>query len=152
MNLLENLNVKNHKIVRVLFIGRGPKIFKSSTPEELAERRKGAKSRRGPRIARDGWLAPLALNPRVTGPAVNKDGVRASDKGFLDMSLEDYIALLYWTGSRGKRKYESALFDRYWIQRVKSLCLRGIRLLMCRGATDNSFSVASGQGNRTLAA
>jgi hypothetical protein len=84
----------------------------------------------------------LLLNPRVTGPAVNKDGVRASDKGFLDMSLEDYIALLYWTRSRGKRKYESALFDRYWIQRVKSLCLRGIRLLMCRGATDNSFSVA----------
>jgi hypothetical protein len=78
------------------------KIFKSSTPEQLAERRKAAKSRRGPRIARDGWLAPLALNPRVTGPAVNKDGVRASDKGFLDMSLEDYIALLYWTGRQGR--------------------------------------------------
>jgi hypothetical protein len=78
------------------------KILKSSTPEQLAERRKAAKSRRGPRIVRDGWLAPLALNPRVTGPAVNKDGVRASDKGFLDMSLEDYIALLYWTGRQGR--------------------------------------------------
>jgi hypothetical protein len=33
---------------------------------------------------------------------VNKDGVRASDKGFLDMRLEDYIALLCWTGSQGR--------------------------------------------------
>jgi REP element-mobilizing transposase RayT len=78
------------------------KILKSSTPEELVARRKAAKARRGPRIARDGWLAPLELNPRVMGPAVNKDGVRASDKGFLDMSLDDYIALLYWTGRQGR--------------------------------------------------
>jgi hypothetical protein len=78
------------------------KILKSSTPEELAERRKAAKARRGPRIARDGWLAPLELNSRITGPAVNKDGVRASDKGFLNMRLDDYIALLYWTGRQGR--------------------------------------------------
>jgi len=26
---------------------------------------------------------------------VSKEGLRASDKGFLDMSLEDYLALLY---------------------------------------------------------
>jgi REP element-mobilizing transposase RayT len=78
------------------------KIHKSSTPEELAERRKAAKARRGPRIARDGWLAPIELNSRVTGPAVSKDGVRASDRGFLDMSLDDYIALLYWTGRQGR--------------------------------------------------
>jgi REP element-mobilizing transposase RayT len=78
------------------------KILKSSSPEELAERRKAAKKRRGPRIARDAWLAPLELNPRVTGPAVSKDGLRASDKGFLEMSLEDYVALLYWTGRQGR--------------------------------------------------
>jgi len=38
----------------------------------------------------------------VTGPAVNKNGVQASDKRFLDMSLEDYLALLYWTGRQGR--------------------------------------------------
>jgi hypothetical protein len=78
------------------------KILKSSTKEELVKRRKAAKVRRGPRIARDGWLAPLELNPRVTGPAVSKEGLRASDKGFLDMSLEDYLGLLYWTGRQGR--------------------------------------------------
>jgi len=44
----------------------------------------------------------LELNPRVTGPAVSKDGLRASDKGFLEMRLEDYVALLYWTGRQGR--------------------------------------------------
>jgi hypothetical protein len=78
------------------------KIVKNSSPEELAERRLAVKKRHGPQVARDAWLAPLALNPRATGPSVNKDGFRASDKGFLDMSLEDYLALLYWTGRQGR--------------------------------------------------
>ncbi|MCE3015038.1 MAG: hypothetical protein ACK56W_24360 [Pirellula sp.] len=33
---------------------------------------------------------------------MNKNGVQASDKRFLDMSLEDYLALLYWTGRQGR--------------------------------------------------
>ena len=78
------------------------KILKNSTPEQLDKRRKEARNRRGPRVARDAWLAPLTLNPRATGPAANKEGVRASDKGFLDMSLTDYLALLYWTGRQGR--------------------------------------------------
>jgi REP element-mobilizing transposase RayT len=78
------------------------KILKSSTPEELANRRKSARERRGPRIAKDAWLAPLTLNPRMVGPAINKEGLRASDKGFLNMSLDDYIALLFWTGRQGR--------------------------------------------------
>jgi REP element-mobilizing transposase RayT len=77
-------------------------ILKNSTPEQLVKRRKNAKERRGMRVARDAWLAPLTLVPRVTGPVVNKEGVRASDKGFLNMSLADYLALLYWTGSQGR--------------------------------------------------
>ncbi len=78
------------------------KILKNSTSEQLAKRREDAKKRRGPRVNRDAWLAPLTLNPRATGPVANKEGVRASDKGFLDMSLADYLALLYWTGSKGR--------------------------------------------------
>ena len=78
------------------------KILKRSTPEQLAERRKEARNRRGPRVARDAWLAPLTFDPRATGPVVNKEGVRASDKGFLDMSMESYVALLCWTGSQGR--------------------------------------------------
>ena len=44
----------------------------------------------------------MTLNPRATGPVVSKGGVRASDKGFLDVSLASYLALLYWTGSQGR--------------------------------------------------
>jgi hypothetical protein len=78
------------------------KILKNSTPEQLTKRRNDSKKRRGARVARDAWLAPLTLNPRVIGPAANKEGVRASDKGFLNMSLSNYLALLYWTGSQGR--------------------------------------------------
>lgn len=77
-------------------------ILKKSTPEQLVKRRNNAKERRGICVARDAWLAPLTLVPRATGPVVNKEGVRASDNGFLNMSLADYLALLYWTGSQGR--------------------------------------------------
>ncbi|MBS0265471.1 MAG: hypothetical protein JSS02_26300 [Planctomycetes bacterium] len=32
------------------------------------------------------------------GPVLNKTGTRCSDKGFLPMSLGDYLQLLDWTG------------------------------------------------------
>ncbi len=63
-------------------------------------RRKGA--RRGRQIPRDAWLAPLVLSPRVLSqdPQSHSSGLRASDKGFLNFPLEDYIALLKWTSQR----------------------------------------------------
>jgi REP element-mobilizing transposase RayT len=55
------------------------------------------------RIQSDAWLAPLELNERGRpGPKVHRDGVRASDKGFLSMPLEDYLKLLDWTGRQGR--------------------------------------------------
>jgi hypothetical protein len=89
------------------------KILKSSSPEELANRRKSARERRGPRIAKDAWLAPLTLNPRMVGPAINKEGLRASDKGFLNMSLDDYIALLFWTGRQGREDKKGKITNDY---------------------------------------
>jgi hypothetical protein len=77
-------------------------ILTNSTPEQLKERRKAASKRKGPRIPRDGWLAPLTLNPRAHGPLVHRQGLRASDKGFLSLSLEDYLKLLDWTGRQGR--------------------------------------------------
>jgi REP element-mobilizing transposase RayT len=77
-------------------------ILKTSTPEQLRERRKAAAKRKGRKIPRDGWLAPMTLNPRAHGPLAHKQGLRASDKGFLSITLEEYLKLLDWTGRQGR--------------------------------------------------
>jgi hypothetical protein len=89
------------------------KMLKNHTPEQLAEIRKKAKKRKGASVAKDGWLAPLTLNPRSTGPAAHKDGLRASDKGFLNMSLEEYKSLLYWTGRQGRADKSGKIPEKY---------------------------------------
>lgn len=47
-----------------------------------------------------GWLSPIEANPRqeVIGPDPDHSGRRASHKGFLSISLTDYLQLLDWTG------------------------------------------------------
>ncbi|MBS0260894.1 MAG: hypothetical protein JSS02_02970, partial [Planctomycetes bacterium] len=61
------------------------------------------------RVTADQFLAPVALDQRPDaelGPVLNKTGTRCSDKGFLPMSLGDYLQLLDWTGrqlARGKK-------------------------------------------------
>jgi REP element-mobilizing transposase RayT len=88
-------------------------IFKTSTPEQLNERRKAAAKRKGSKVPRDAWLSPLTLNPRAHGPMAHKQGLRASDKGFLDVSLEDYLALLDWTGRQGRPDKRGKIPDNY---------------------------------------
>ena len=48
---------------------------------------------------RDSFLAPISIDERSgeIGPCVSKSGKRCSDKGFLPMSLEDYLETLDWT-------------------------------------------------------
>jgi REP element-mobilizing transposase RayT len=57
--------------------------------------------------ARDGWLAPVRLNERGRpGPHASRSGLRASDKGFLPMSVKAYLEFVDWTGrqiAKGKR-------------------------------------------------
>jgi hypothetical protein len=48
----------------------------------------------------DAWLAPVPLCEATTptGPQPSRAAARASDKGFLPLSLTDYLRLVDWTG------------------------------------------------------
>ena len=73
----------------------------------LSERRRKVsrrkRARSGRSILRDAWLAPLTIRERGNpGANPSRSGVRASDKGFLGISLPDYLNLLDWTGRQGR--------------------------------------------------
>ena len=79
------------------------KEIRETPVDELRE--KQTKKRRHPtgrRIRRDGWLAPLTLHPEVLSKdsQTHQDGLRASDKGFLHVSLREYLRLLRWTAQQ----------------------------------------------------
>lgn len=72
--------------------------------DELREKQKAKKRNpTGKRIRRDAWLAPLTLSPDTLSAdaELNEDGVRASDKGFLHVSIREYLRLLRWTAKQG---------------------------------------------------
>ncbi|MFO0921418.1 MAG: transposase [Pirellulales bacterium] len=51
----------------------------------------------------DAWLAPLQISERgEIDPTPHHGGKRASDKGFLSMTVADYATLLDWTGREGR--------------------------------------------------
>ncbi|MCA9193832.1 MAG: hypothetical protein KDB03_18800 [Planctomycetales bacterium] len=81
-----------------------------TTPVNEFRRKRAAKRRNatGRRIKRDAWLAPLRLDSRkLSGnPELHQGGVRASDKGFLNLSVGEYLTLLNWTA--GKKMAELA--------------------------------------------
>jgi hypothetical protein len=54
----------------------------------------------------DAWLAPLTLEKEHLGDVPSRSGRRASDKGLLPMTLEEYLRLLDYSGRQvraGKR-------------------------------------------------
>ena len=52
----------------------------------------------------DDWLTPVELDERKRiGACVNRTGAGASDKGFLPMSLRDYLQLVDCTGCQIRR-------------------------------------------------
>jgi len=79
------------------------KEIRETPVEQLRQKRKQKKRNpTGRRIQRDGWLAPLTLAPGVLSSDAqsHRDGLRASDKGFLHVSLREYLRLLRWTAKQ----------------------------------------------------
>jgi hypothetical protein len=76
-------------------------------PSGKTSKKKSASGLADP-IRPDGHLSPLEINERrdAVGPHCHRDGLRASDKGFLPMTVAGYVELLDWTARQvrgGKR-------------------------------------------------
>lgn len=70
--------------------------------DELREQRKAKRNNpTGRKIRRDDWLSPLTLSPDELSdqPQVHTEGLRSSDKGFLNLAWSDYWELLRWTAT-----------------------------------------------------
>ena len=57
----------------------------------------------------DGWLAPFTLEANQLGDVPSRDGFRASDKGLLPMSLDDYLRLVDWAGRQVREDKRGAI-------------------------------------------
>jgi len=80
----------------------GRKIRETPVDQLREERRRKKRNPTGRRIRRDDWLSPLTLDAKTLSsePQVHTGGVRSSDKGFLNLSWEDYWDLLKWTAKQ----------------------------------------------------
>jgi len=79
------------------------KEIRETTVGELKKKRQA--KRKNPtsrRVRRDSWLTPVTLSAdKLSGDAqVHRDGLRASDRGFLNVPLRDYLRLLRWTAKQ----------------------------------------------------
>ena len=81
----------------------GNEIRDTPIPELRRKRQNQRRSPTGKRIPRDRWLSPLALQPKKlsTNAQVHRGGLRASDRGFLNLELPEYLRLLRWTARQG---------------------------------------------------
>jgi len=99
----KQINAAAFDLVPITNQAAGDKI-KNTPIEELKKQRKAKKRNpTGRRIACDAWLSPITLDQQFLSldPQVHADGLRASDRGFLQINWEDYLALLNWTAQQG---------------------------------------------------
>ncbi len=80
----------------------GRRIRETPVEQLRQERRAEKRNPTGRRVRRDGWLSPLTLAPasQASDPELHTDGLRGSDKGFLSLSITDYLRLLRWTAGQ----------------------------------------------------
>ena len=80
----------------------GRKIRETSVEKLRSEKKQKRVSAMGRKIRRDGWLAPLTLDSSnlASDPLLHSDGLRCSDRGYLDISAKVYVRLLRWTAKQ----------------------------------------------------
>ncbi|MCC9640959.1 hypothetical protein LOC71_01645 [Rhodopirellula sp. JC740] len=80
----------------------GREIRETSVDELAAKQRRKKRNPTGRRIPRDGWLSPLTLaeDQLSNNPLANSEGLRSSDRGFLNLAWSEYRRLLEWTANQ----------------------------------------------------
>jgi REP element-mobilizing transposase RayT len=75
---------------------------RKSVAELMDEVNKKRKNPTGKRVLRDSWLAPMLIrgDELSSDPKLNREGLRASDRGFLNVNWGEYIELLRWTAQQ----------------------------------------------------
>ncbi len=96
----------------------------------------------------DGWLSPIQLkvgDSQDGYPKAGKlEGMRASDKGVTDMTLENYFSLLDWTG-RQQRKGKRGKIPSQLPPILERLGLTADQWLHCVKEFDELFGLAVGK-------
>ncbi len=107
----------------------------TAVAEKMKQRQARRRDPTGKRILRDRWLAPMTLSAKslADDPQVHQGGVRASDKGFLNLPWRDYLALLRWTG---KQRLKEAVGE-FPAKLQAALTSLGIEASMWRGLVWN---------------
>lgn len=83
--------------------------------DDLNERQSASTSthqwERGRRREKSGWMSPIEINERsdAIGSDANPSHRRASQKGFLSVSLSEYLKLLDWTGRQLRLKKRGSI-------------------------------------------
>ena len=80
----------------------GRKLRETPVDQLRKQRQVNRRNPTGREIRRDEWLAPLTLDERKHpgDPQAHADGLRSSDRGFLNISLREYLRLLRWTAKQ----------------------------------------------------
>jgi len=74
-----------------------------------AKTRAAGKPRPAAEVPGDAWLCPVSVDGDPTVAARATVACRASNKGFLSLSLEDYLRILDWTGRQLRRDKRGAI-------------------------------------------
>ena len=146
--------------LRVIDAQKQGKETRDTPVEKLKEQhRKKKRNPTGRKVIQDSWLAPLAMSDALTAdPEAHTDGLRCSDRGFLNMTMKDYAALLRWTsvreslaGQEAVPKHVAAVLSKHGVESgmFKDLVWNWRNYFgrsTCAGKSENMKSHAEQQG------